>query len=80
MIKFTNGDEKEPLIGLGLSHMNLDRLRDGKPLKVDLKELGFAGGILFIFAGKTEAHLVDQVSALIDPKHTKVKISKKLKQ
>jgi len=78
MIKFKGGSSKDPLIGLGLSFENLDRLRAGEPIKVELPELGLKG-TLFIFAGTTEAELTEQIQEFIT-EDTKVHIDPRLKQ
>lgn len=52
MIKARAGD----LVILGLSHENLRRLKEGRPINVKLREFGIDAR-LFIFAGATEAEL-----------------------
>ena len=43
----------EPLLMFGLSEMNIQKLKEDKPIFIDLKELGLEGGVL-IFYGETE--------------------------
>lgn len=50
MLKARAGD----LLIFGLSANNLRLLTDGKPIAIDLKELGLPKGRVFIFYGKTE--------------------------
>lgn len=53
MIKFkTTG--KRPLVGLGLSDGNLEKLREEKPIHINGEELGLDGVDILIFWGKTE--------------------------
>ena len=55
MIKFTAGiDENRKMIGLGLSHKNLEKLKEGKPIQIDGKVLGFPDIEILLFAGETE--------------------------
>ena len=63
MIKATAQD----LFIFGLSDANLDRLRDGKPILIDLKKMGAKEGRVLIFAGRTEEHLRDLLGPYIKP-------------
>ena len=47
----------------GLSALNLDRLREGKPISFDLEQLGGAGHVYIMF-GETEAHIVAELRAI----------------
>jgi hypothetical protein len=42
------------LIGLGLSHKNLELLKSGKPIKFDGEAVGLKDVDVLIFAGETE--------------------------
>lgn len=66
MIKFTaiTGDDKR-LVGLGLSHGNLDRLRDKKPIKIDGESIGIEGLEILIFSGKTEESMAKELNQFI---------------
>ena len=64
MIKFVGGPNENPLIGFGLSFANLDRLKAGEPIKVDLEQMGLQGTVL-IFAGVTEQEMARQLQDLI---------------
>ena len=70
MIKNKQGQDKT-VVGLGLSHENLWRLKDGQPVVVRLADLGFEGSPheVLIFAGETEAAIIDRFEArgLIGP-------------
>jgi len=58
MIKFTaTTKDGKRLLGLGLSHVNLDRLREGKPINIDGTSVGIEGLDVLIFAGETEASM-----------------------
>ncbi len=63
MIKFKATDPRtgEQMYGFGLSHGNLDRLRAGKPIPIDLASMGGTGRVL-IFAGKTEESMAAELS------------------
>jgi len=65
MIKFTAKIGKGNLIGIGLSFKNLQRLKKGKPIYIDLTKLGEKEGALLIFAGKTENAMAKQLEAFI---------------
>lgn len=57
MIKFVAKDTK--LIGFGLSQANIKKLKQGLPILVDMKELGFeTDHKIFIFYGKTEEDML----------------------
>ena len=62
MIKARAGDH----IFFGLSEVNLQRLREGRPIKVDLAEIGLTGTVL-IFYGETEEKMRDDLAELIGP-------------
>lgn len=49
-----------PMIVVGLSHENLDRLRAGKPIDFDLGDIGLVGEC-FIFAGETEDEMMENL-------------------
>lgn len=63
MIKFTTtkGSEKK-LIGLGLSHANLDRLRAGHPIFVDGDSMNIEDFDILIFTGSTEEAMVKELA------------------
>lgn len=53
MMKATAMTSKGPLVIFGLSAENIRRLQQGKPIDIDMSELGMRGHIM-IFAGKNE--------------------------
>lgn len=65
MIKF----RAQGMYGFGLSFENLDRLRAGEPINIDLAEMGGSGTVL-IFAGTTEAEMAHQLEDFIGPATT----------
>lgn len=65
------------LILLGLSHQNLDRLRQGKPIKIAGRDLGITGDIV-IFSGETEQSMSWELREAISP-DTEIHIDSKLK-
>lgn len=69
MIKLKTTGPNGPLVILGLSEENLKRLREDKPIHFQLAELGLGDGEFLLFAGKTEAAMIDQLAkaGLIDP-------------
>jgi len=69
MIKFTtHHPDGKLVIGLGLSHVNLKRLKEGQPIVFDLKELGLTlNAEVFVFAGKTEASMQKDLGQYIGP-------------
>lgn len=71
MIKFTATNEQgKPIYGFGLSYANLRLLKKGKPILVDLAQMGSEGQVL-IFAGETEQEMYDQIKHRIGT-HTKI--------
>lgn len=51
----------EPLVVLGLSEHNLDRLRQGLPIVFPLTEIGCGVGELMLMAGETEATIMREL-------------------
>jgi len=67
------------LVILGLSHMNLNRLKAGQPIPIDGSSLGLpAGTEILIFAGETERSMQRELHQLIGPE-TKVSIDPRLR-
>lgn len=62
MIKFTGTEDGKPLFGFGLSQQNINLLKSGRPIKVDLEPMGFSGFVV-IFYGRTEQEMVDELNA-----------------
>lgn len=63
MIKFRADRDGEPLYGFGLSDKNLELLRKGKPIHVQLGPMGGVGSV-FIFSGPTEQDMADDLQAM----------------
>lgn len=61
MLKFTAKGNDQEIIGIGLSHKNLEYLKKGQPIDVDCEELGVKGIRVFIFAGETEEKMRDDL-------------------
>lgn len=73
MIKATaRGKDGRDLVVLGITDMNIARMREGKPIHVLAEEVGLSGFTLFIIAGKDEAELAKTLGPLIKPGHTEV--------
>lgn len=54
------------LLIFGLSKMNLKKLKEGKPIKVDLSEMGLPGEML-IFYGETELAMTKMMEPFLGP-------------
>jgi hypothetical protein len=50
----------------GLSETNIVRLREGKPIKIDMYELGLFGSVI-IFYGETEEKMRDDLAEFVGP-------------
>lgn len=75
MIKFRGEEKGNPLIGIGLSRKNCERLLAGDPIKFNLREVGLEHNIeVIVFGGETEQSMAAMLQAdgLIDPEHTHV--------
>ena len=67
------------LVVIGLSHRNLDLLREGKPIKIRGDAIGLKKAIeVMIFAGETEQTMMREFSQFIGP-DTKLSIDPRLK-
>lgn len=67
MIKFmANTESGIHLLGLGLSAMNLTKLKGGKPIDMDLRSMGIKLKIC-IFYGETEEKMAADLQDLIGP-------------
>ena len=71
MLKLSGGGEKDgkpvKIVMLGLSHVNLDRLKKGQPIKFDGAEVSLPGVEMIIFAGKDERSMQRELADLIGP-------------
>lgn len=67
MIKFVAGKDGKPLLGFGLSEGNIEKLRQGLPIVVDLDEMVRVEGQVVIFYAATDEALVDLVQPLMTP-------------
>jgi hypothetical protein len=75
MIKFRGEDNGKPLVGIGLSRKNCERLLAGDPIKFNLREVGLPLDIeVLVFAGETEQSMYEQFKArgLVDPENTHI--------
>ena len=57
MLKARSGD----VMVFGLSDLNLQELKKGRPITVDLKDLALPGGKVIIFYGKTEVDMMKEL-------------------
>jgi hypothetical protein len=62
MLKAKAGDT----VLFGLSETNMVRLREGKPIKIDMSELGLPGSVI-IFYGETEEKMRDDIAQFVGP-------------
>ena len=61
-----DGPNGAPLVMLGLSHGNLDRLRAGEPIRLDIDQcamLGLEQRELVIFAGESEVAMMREAES-----------------
>ena len=66
MVKFTAKGSDGPLIGFGLSRRNIELLKQGKPIKINLADMGLPSGTIMIFYGKTEAAMAKEMLPFLD--------------
>jgi len=81
MIKFkATMIDGDPLFGFGISDANIAKLKDGKPIKVDLKELGEKGHVVILY-GPTEMAIHRQmIAAGLINDETEVNIDPRLEE
>lgn len=66
MIKFTaTTSDNRKLLGIGLSHGNLERLKDNQPIRFKGEDVGIPDVDVMIFAGKTEESMAEQMAPFI---------------
>lgn len=66
MIKFTaTTADNRKLLGIGLSHGNLERLKDNQPIRFKGEDVGLPGQDVLIFAGKTEESMAADMAEYI---------------
>lgn len=64
MIKAVINTKSGALFVLGLSHRDLDLLRDGRPIAFSPQDLGLEGAKFVIMAGETEQALQDEITSI----------------
>lgn len=65
MIKFKlTTDDGEVKLGFGITQENVKLLKQGKPIYVDLNEMGIAAKLMIMY-GETEAQIVKQLKPYI---------------
>lgn len=73
MIKATaRTEDGRQLVVLGLSDMNVQRMREGKPIHILAEEIGMSGFTIYIITGKDEAEMEKMLGPFIHPRHTEV--------
>jgi hypothetical protein len=83
MLKMYADGEKDGkpvrLVVLGLSHKNLDKLREGLPIKFNGDQAGLPADVeVLIFAGESEQTMQRELADLVGPE-TIVKIDPRLR-
>jgi len=63
VVKFTTQTATGPLIGLGVSEGNVERLKKGEPILVELNEIGQGGGQILLMYGETEKAIVAELES-----------------
>lgn len=71
MLKVKKGDT----VLLGLSDINMQRLKEGQPIKFNMSELDLPPMEVVIFNGRTEDSMFLSLDANIDLDKTKIKYS-----
>jgi hypothetical protein len=74
MLKFTAESAKGPLFGFGLTDENLAGLIAGRPIQIDLADMGGPAVSILLMHGSNEEALFDDLKAagLIDPGQTRM--------
>ncbi len=78
MIKCTTplDDKDHKLLILGLSNENIKRLKQNKPIHINLKEMGDHDiGEIYIFTGNTEESMMEDLSKHFNLNDTTLKAS-----
>ena len=72
MIKLSGGGTRDgkpiKIVMIGLSHVNLKRLKEGKPIKFPGEDVGVPDTEVVIFAGKDEMTMQQELADLIGPR------------
>ena len=66
MVKFTYTTAGVICYGFGISEENVNRLKKGQPIFIDLSEIGGTGEVM-IFYGKTEEDMARDLAGVIGP-------------
>ena len=77
MFKIVSTKEDKLYYGFGLSGRNIEKLKAGRAILIDLAELG-GDGVVMIFYGSTERQMLRDFERFIGPE-TKVNIDPRLK-
>lgn len=71
MIKaVANGPNGRKVVLLGIADMNIERMREGKPIHIHGEEMGLGNLEIWIFTGADEGSLAKQLAPLIGPETT----------
>lgn len=72
-VRRNEGNKPVKLVVLGLSHMNLSRLRAGQPIIFRGEDVDQPGVEFIIFSGETEHSMAMEMQELVGP-YTRVKL------
>lgn len=61
MIKFRANGKNGDLYGFGLTAKNIELLKQGKPVVVDMREVGVPNMTIALFYGETEEELAEEL-------------------
>jgi hypothetical protein len=61
MIKFRAKGDNGDIYGLGLSAKNVELLKQGKPIVIDMTDIGVPGRTIMLFYGETEQDIVKEL-------------------
>jgi hypothetical protein len=67
MLKASKKTKTGQTVVLGLSHENIRRLQKGKPIYVELDELGIQGASIIIFSAKDEYTMANMLKDRVGP-------------
>lgn len=69
MIKATaRAEDGRQVVVLGITDMNIARMREGKPIHVLSEEVGLSGFTIYIITGRDEAELEKTLRPFISPR------------
>lgn len=64
MIKFSATKDGKSFFGFGITDGNIEKLKEGKPIVIDMSSIGMGDGQMMIFYGPTEQDIIEELQAL----------------